>query len=94
MNGLLVWWRGRDVRRDLYDRIIELGNFDEGDSFAALPKGERLARGAVLADCWEQLAADCDRSAAVRLQFGSWSPETMRLMAAQYRAGCDPYEQD
>lgn len=89
--NLLDFWRGMDVRSDHFEQIKELGNFTDGGSFSELPERERLARGAALAVHWEALADEAEQSRLVRAQFGRWTPEEMRRMATEYRAGRDPH---
>lgn len=73
-----------------YREIVRLGNVGHPAPFNMLSREERLERGARIADLWEQVAWDCEGSAAVRATFPRWTPQMMRDEAAQWREGVDP----
>lgn len=77
-----------------FREIIELGNVGEyetsGEAFNHLPEDERLRRGALLAEHWEAVADECERSNATQMWFSRWTPEEMRAEAAVWRSGRDP----
>lgn len=82
--------RSIDRSSDRFTQAIELGSFDEGESFDGLPEPERLRRGGLLAAHWEAIADECEQSRATRLLFSAWTPQQMRDEAAIWREGRDP----
>jgi hypothetical protein len=76
--------------RTYFAEIVELGNIGDDEPFDSLPEAERLRRGAQLADHWEAIADECQRSKATRFLFNQWTPQQMRAEAAIWREGRDP----
>lgn len=82
----------RSIRsaRTCFAEIVELGNIGADIPFDSLPDGERLHRGTKLADHWEAIADECERSKATQVLFSQWTPQQMRAEAEIWREGRDP----